>query len=1293
MAQHYDLSLDRREVALAVASRALRVARGLATARPGNVYIPNKDEDGNPDGTGTWIGSGGVGNGGVSQWIGDTTAPGRPTGCSCSSAWGVVYCRWDGTLEGGVPADFAHVSVSVGGAEAGRMAEAGVLALDGHEDGEELDVSFVAYDAARDREGNLAPNASEATVVHVTVSDERAEIDADVSQAREDAAAALEQAQQTATAAAAGVQEAKDAAQAAKDAADEAKATADGYQQQISDVTVKVDGVERSVTELSAEVSGAVEDAAGALSAATKAQQDIDGFRQTAEQTYQPKGDYATSTDLQSYATKSEVQQTASELSQSVEAATETAEGALTQASQAKQTADEVSQTLTTDYVSKTDASKTYASKAELSATSSSLSARVEEAASTADAAQRKALEVEATASGLSTTISEVSTVASQAKSAASAAQADADAAQSTADGAVTKVTQLEATVDGVSSRVSTAQQTADSAVEAASAAQQSVDGFKTTVSQTYATKTSVSAVEDKADAAQSAANSAASAASTAQSTANTAKSNAATAQDAADAAQADLDAYKGTVSSTYATKSSVTQTANSIKSEVAATYATQKDVDGISVGGTNLLRNSAFDNGTASWTNEGVPTFAVVSDSTYGKALHFKPTSTYPDQRIYQNVNTTVKPSTTYTLTFMAKATAAASLYSAVAGSNLSTAHAVKTAWARFQRTFTTSSSQSGSLTFYGVGDFYITNVKLEKGNKPTDWSPAPEDMLSAADASATYATKTALTQTEDSITAEVAKTYQTKDGMSSYATKSYVDQQDTSIKSTVQSVKTTADSALTKASTVEQTAEGLEVTLTETTSTANSALSKANSAASAASTAQSTANTAKTNASTALSTANSAKTTATNAQNTANTAKSTADGMKGTVMVENGSFESNSTAGWTFNGTSSPYVNSTVPYSGTYKLVCPYSASGNTNIVNNTSFPVRDGQKFRVTVAAFPDTTLSSASIGLIFNDNVTATSGVAFTGGAWHVYTAVITVPSGKTSARARIAWNHTASGVMRIDSVTVEDVTDAQAAQTAATAAAKTATNYLKFDSSGLCVGNQTSGALGMNALVAASKIAMRNGTTELMSIEPALIDLGKNSKSARVRMCGGTVDISANDEGYGPYGVISGTNGVAMMHETGLGGVQVSVDPDGAILAYGTNYFQLTNTRANLGARDLLLASQVLWSGAYWPNRSQTCSLSRPVHECQEGIVLHFQAYSGGALNQDHNYVFVPRSHVTSFGGAGVGVLLCDGTRFGRKYVYVYDTYVTGIDANGTTGTCAGVAMTNNRWALTEVLGA
>lgn len=161
------------EVALSVASRALRVANGLSTARPGNVYIPNKGADGRPDGTGTWIGSGPIGNGGVAQWVGDTTPPGRPLGVTASGSAGLLVVTWGGELEGGVPEDFAHVRVfaRAGGVTSvvGDLATRGSVSSALFPGGTEVEVWARAYDAARDpATGALAPNASGESD-HVTV--------------------------------------------------------------------------------------------------------------------------------------------------------------------------------------------------------------------------------------------------------------------------------------------------------------------------------------------------------------------------------------------------------------------------------------------------------------------------------------------------------------------------------------------------------------------------------------------------------------------------------------------------------------------------------------------------------------------------------------------------------------------------------------------------------------------------------------------------------------------------------------------------------------------------------------------------------------------------------------------------------------------------------------------------------------------------------------------------------------------------------------------------------------------
>lgn len=78
--------------------------------------------------------------------------------------------------------------------------------------------------------------------------------------------------------------------------------------------------------------------------------------------------------------------------------------------------------------------------------------------------------------------------------------------------------------------------------------------------------------------------------------------------------------------------------------------------------------------------------------------------------------------------LTFMAKAESGATLYAGRAGTNGASGFSVTTSWKRFEKNF--AAGLSGSLTFYGAGTFYITNVKLETGNKATDWTPAPEDV-----------------------------------------------------------------------------------------------------------------------------------------------------------------------------------------------------------------------------------------------------------------------------------------------------------------------------------------------------------------------------------------------------------------------------------------------------------------------------------------------------------------------------------------------------------------------------------
>lgn len=316
MAQHFEIDPDQNGVALKIASRALDVANGQSTARPGSIYIPNGD------GTGTLIGSqaGTDSTGssvGVAPWVGDTTPPGKPTGITCKTSWGSLYVEWDGTLEGGIPSDFSNISVLVNDVEIGQMTGSGTLVQSGYSNGETLQVTAVAYDSAHDRIGNLTPNASEAFgPVEVVISDDKAEIDADVAEIQ------------------------KKADQASKDAA-AASSKADALQGEVSDVKTTINGVETELNGLSTKVEGAVSNANEALTTATEAKQTATEVKTTADRAY------------------------------------ENAEEAIKQSSTAVQTATEVKTTLETNYQTKSDADASYASKSELSQTSESIKSEV----------------------------------------------------------------------------------------------------------------------------------------------------------------------------------------------------------------------------------------------------------------------------------------------------------------------------------------------------------------------------------------------------------------------------------------------------------------------------------------------------------------------------------------------------------------------------------------------------------------------------------------------------------------------------------------------------------------------------------------------------------------------------------------------------------------------------------------------------------------------------------------------------------------------------------------------------
>lgn len=140
----------------------------------------------NADGTRTIIGpQAGSGDGApsgqaIATHVGDVTPPPVPTGITAWSGDGSLHVMWDGTLSGGIPADFDHISILVDGKEVAQLSSAGSVTVGGVEAGATVSVTATAEDDACLADGTPAHNVSApSAAVKVTIKDAVAEVRAD----------------------------------------------------------------------------------------------------------------------------------------------------------------------------------------------------------------------------------------------------------------------------------------------------------------------------------------------------------------------------------------------------------------------------------------------------------------------------------------------------------------------------------------------------------------------------------------------------------------------------------------------------------------------------------------------------------------------------------------------------------------------------------------------------------------------------------------------------------------------------------------------------------------------------------------------------------------------------------------------------------------------------------------------------------------------------------------------------------------------------------------------------------
>ena len=1058
MANHYEIKPEENGLALRMAMKALRSANSQATANPGSIYIPNGD------GTGTLIGSqASDGAGGLAPFVGDTTPPGKPTGVSATSTWGIIYASWNGTLEGGIPADFAYISITIDGNEVAQMVKAGTLTSQGWENGTLHTIGFTAYDSARDSVGNMVPNASETVEVSVTVSDERAEIDAKVDAAEEAANKAAQDAQEAWDKAEQQAQTVADAAEKAQQAADKAdqamsdlSETADELTGQITQVTTKVNGVEQDVSELSTSVSGAVTTAQGALTAATEAKQTAEGVSASATQALE-KADSALNK-------AAEVELTANGLSTQVTAAMDTATDALNKAAEVEVTADGIQTDLTKNYVSKTDAADTYATKASLSATAEGLQADISEVTTTAEGALEKVNSLEVTAEGLRADLTETTSTADSALKKANATEVTVNGMKqtltettNTANSALNKSTSLETSVNGIKTQVDSVSKTADSALSKASAAQQDITGFKTTVSNAYETKKDAdaamaqevldrnSAITQKANLILSEVKSNYVDKATGQTYAS--KTYVDQREDAIlQAVETEYQSKDGM--SSYYTKTQIDQQRDQIELGVS------QAISDIQVGGRNMLMYTGYENLNGTFVRGGYATLSRDTSNTYQGRTSLKIVASAAAvsgvKDAWQKLWSNLKVGDELILSFWAKGSVAAKMWHRMGGGTASggsangsesDASSITTSWKRFEVSLgkvTGAGASDAVEVIYGfsvAGTFYINGMKLEIGNKATDWSPAPED---------TAKELSSLTVSLNGITGKVSD-----------------------LEGNQSSFQQTINGFEGRLTTAEDNASSAKSTATTANNTANSAKTTATNAQNTANTAKSTADSAKSTATTANSNASTAKTTATNAQNTANTLAGRAS--------QTYSFNGSSSAAWVRLGTLKTGTSDTVEIIVFAGIGYNGLASQNSKI----SIVIRDGNHNGDAANRYGVTVMREGNEG----NEVQVRSSAYGTAEVWVHFTGAYANGSYSIAKASDVTWTH--SGTVQTTAPTAGTVQN-QSYLVNSAAAAKTATNYLGFSSGGLVVGTNSGGTgqsgLQGNVRTYSGGMEVRNGTT-------------------------------------------------------------------------------------------------------------------------------------------------------------------------------------------------------------------
>lgn len=179
-----------------------------------------------------------------------------------------------------------------------------------------------------------------------------------------------------------------------------------------------------------------------------------------------------------------------------------------------------------------------------------------------------------------------------------------------------------------------------------------------------------------------------------------------------------------------------------------------QSSVDNLAVGGRNYIRNGNFSAGENHWAQWGSPTTREVVEMSGKHWLHIAGNADLEFQGVSQVLPFMRNEPLVVSFTAYASVenTALTLLIHQMGLNNdpqIYNSYTLGTAPKRYSKTFT-SADDATKATFKlmlgprkSANDVYITDIKFERGNRATDWTPAPEDTNSRIDDARTAADK----------------------------------------------------------------------------------------------------------------------------------------------------------------------------------------------------------------------------------------------------------------------------------------------------------------------------------------------------------------------------------------------------------------------------------------------------------------------------------------------------------------------------------------------------------------------